>query len=292
MARPKKDGLDYFPHDVYASSDPKVEPLILLYGATGYAFFFLHLEYIYRNPELFFDISDAETREVICQKLKITQEEYEAILQTSLKHKCFDKTAFEEQGVLTSNGVKKRASVVTEKRKKMQKYYETKNTDISDAETGEETTPETPQSKVKESKVNKSKEKESKQNKSKVTTTTTDDEKNPFKFFSQNIGLITQFQSEFIESYIKDGVEQELITLILQDSIGKGNPWHWFKTVLENSYKQNIKTIEDYETKKIERKKQWERDHGFKTGGKPVNAANFKQREYDDNYFDDLYENT
>jgi hypothetical protein len=63
--------------------------------------------------------------------------------------------------VLTSNGIKKRADVVIEKRLKMRQRYENKITNqagISDAETREETAAETPQSKVKKSKVKKSKE--------------------------------------------------------------------------------------------------------------------------------------
>ena len=140
MARPQKDGLDYFPHDVYASSDEKIEPLILLYGAKGYAFYFLHLEYIYRNQDLQFDVSDAETKEVICQKLKITADEYSQILNTALKKKCFDKKVFDETGTLTSNGIKKRASIVVKKRENMRNYYESnKNIEVSDAETTEET---------------------------------------------------------------------------------------------------------------------------------------------------------
>lgn len=124
MARPQKEGLDYFPHDVYASSDEKIEPLILLYGAKGYAFYFLHLEYIYRHNNCELDISDAETREVICQKLHINSEEYQQILQTCLKKGCFDKKYFDETGKLTSNGAKKRASSVLEKREKMRIVYE------------------------------------------------------------------------------------------------------------------------------------------------------------------------
>jgi hypothetical protein len=146
LARPQKEGLDYFPHDVYAASDPKIEPILLLYGAKGYAFYFLHLEYIYRSNSLEFDISDAETREVIAQKLHISAEEYERILQTSLKKNLFDKTYYDDTHKLTSNGVKKRASSVFEKRERMRVAYEQK---ISAAETTH----------IKKSKVKKSKDK-------------------------------------------------------------------------------------------------------------------------------------
>jgi hypothetical protein len=47
MARPKKEGMDYFPHDTDAVNDEKIEALRLLYGNDGYAFYFILLERIY-----------------------------------------------------------------------------------------------------------------------------------------------------------------------------------------------------------------------------------------------------
>lgn len=153
MARPQKEGLDYFPHDVYAASDEKIETLVMLYGAKGYAFYFMHLEYIYRKESLSFQVSDAETRQIICNKLQILPEEYEKILQTALKYGCFDKEHYDETGELTSNGVKKRAEPVFEKRKKMaERYQDKKEGEVSAAEI------EKKPDKVKESKVKKRKE--------------------------------------------------------------------------------------------------------------------------------------
>lgn len=159
MARPQKEGLDYFPHDVDASGDPKIEPLIILYGSKGYGFYFMHLEYIYRTPELRLDVSDSETREIFCNKLKLNQEEYQQILNTALKHGCFDKELFFETGFLSSNGIKKRADVVLKKRIEMQERYQNKllkKASVSNAEIKEETQPEMSQSKVKKSKVKES----------------------------------------------------------------------------------------------------------------------------------------
>ena len=116
MARPRKEGMDYFPHDVHASSDEKLEALLMLYGAKGYAFYFLHLEYIYRKTDLAMDIADEEVRQVLCHKLKISLEEYETILRTALKRGCFDAAYFEKTGKLTSNGIRKRGGVVLEER--------------------------------------------------------------------------------------------------------------------------------------------------------------------------------
>lgn len=150
-------GLDYFPHDVYASSDAKIEPLMFLYGAKGYAFYFLHLEYIYRNESLDFCISDAETRQILCQKLHITGEEYEKILSSCFKHKLFDEEYYSmSEQRLTSNGIKRRAKPVTDKRESMRQAHENNKDLVSASETTQ--IAQVSAHKVKESKEKKSKE--------------------------------------------------------------------------------------------------------------------------------------
>ena len=119
MARPQKDGMDYFPHDTDAASDEKIEPLLVLYGAKGYALYFYLLERIYRQKDFELDVSDAETIQLLTRKLQITQQEYDSIILTALRHGAFDKQSYEERCVLTSNGIKKRASVVVAKREAM-----------------------------------------------------------------------------------------------------------------------------------------------------------------------------
>src|SRR5690606_22395306 len=101
MARPRKQGLDYFPHDVDASSDEKIEALRALYGNDGYAFYFILLERIYRTPEFEVNISDAETRQILARKVAVTEEKFNQILQTALKWGCFDREEYETRGVLT-----------------------------------------------------------------------------------------------------------------------------------------------------------------------------------------------
>ena len=139
MARPIKEGLDYFPHDTDAVNDEKIEALRALYGNNGYAFYFILLERIYRTNEAELDVSDAETIQILSRKVAVTTEEFMQILETAFKWRCFDREAYEKRGVLTSNGVKKRASVVVEKRVTMREKYHKQKDDVSDAETGEET---------------------------------------------------------------------------------------------------------------------------------------------------------
>jgi len=183
MARPRKTGLDYFPHDVNVTTDPKIEPAIMRYGAAAYAFFFVHLEYCYRSDNLSVDISATEAgeemRKVIQKKLKIGKKQYDNILKSFLRHGAFNVEVYFQTGHLTSNGIKKRAEKVFEKRAISNRCY--KNTigtfitetgvsatetmseiEVSTAETmseievsATETMPETPQSIVKKRIVKK-----------------------------------------------------------------------------------------------------------------------------------------
>jgi hypothetical protein len=175
MARPTKQGMDYFPHDTDASNDEKLEALRILYGNDGYAFYFILLERIYRTPDFELDVSDAETIQILAKKVEVTKDKFSEMLNTAIKRGCFCKEAFETRQVLTSNGIKKRSLSVIQKRESMANAYKkSKNKDsspaskdVSDAETIPETIPETPvsdelPSRVKESKVKESKVEESK----------------------------------------------------------------------------------------------------------------------------------
>lgn len=153
MARPQKDGLDYFPHDTDAVNDEKLEALRALHGNDGYAFYFILLERIYRSPNMEIDVSDAETIQILARKVSVTPEKFAEIMQTALKWQCFDPDKYLNDHILTSNGIKKRASPVIEKRSQMRLKYQP--TQVSPPVSDAETRPETPQSKEKKSKEKK-----------------------------------------------------------------------------------------------------------------------------------------
>ena len=196
MARPKKEGMDYFPHDTDAVNDEKIEALRLLYGNDGYAFYFILLERIYRTKEFELDVSDAETIQILCRKVGVNEEVFNQILKTALKRGCFDREDYEERKVLTSEGIKKRASVVVEKRVKMRDKYIQGKEIISDAETTQETGVETTQSKVKKRKEKESKEKKIKEPKNKYA-----------EFVSMTIEEYEKLIGQFGEQGTQDRIE-------------------------------------------------------------------------------------
>jgi len=115
------------------------------------------------------------------------------------------------------------------------------------------------------------------------------EEENVFRFFQENIGLITPFQAELIQSYLDDGVEEKFVKEIIVDSIGKDNPWSWIRKVLESSVKKNIKTLEQYKATKVEHKRKAETK--YKSNNAPPQTKNHEQRKYSDDYLNSLYEN-
>lgn len=81
-----------------------------------------------------------------------------------------------------------------------------------------------------------------------------------FEFFNQNIGLISPYQSEVLSQYIDEGIEPEMIVAVMQDSLGKDDRWSWINRVLQNSITQNIRTLKQYNAKKVERENAKNRD--------------------------------
>ncbi len=265
MSRPQKEGMDYFPHDTDARNDMKLRKLRAVYGNDGYSTYFILLENIYKNKDYSIDISDAETRLILCEECKLSEENFMKIIEKCLDLNLFDKNLYKNSGILTGEAIKKRTEPIENKRiSNKQRYQE--NRDISDAET----TAETPQSKVKESKVN-------------IVVDVEERTGKVFQFYQKNIGIITPFHSETIIQYLDEGFEPEMIIAVMQDAIGKDNPWPWIKKVLANSDKNNIRTVDQYVSKKVEREKINDKDKPKGSKNPKSSFSNFQNRTYDGN---------
>ena len=121
MARPIKEGMDYFPHDTDATNDEKIEALRALHGNDGYAFYFIILERIYRSAAAELDVSKPAVLAALIVKLGVSKDKFNEILETAFDVGCLNKDRYETDQVLTSNGIKKRAKEVTNLRNKWKK---------------------------------------------------------------------------------------------------------------------------------------------------------------------------
>jgi len=157
VGRPRKEGMEYFPHDVDAASDEKIEALRAIHGNDGYALYFMLLERIYRTAEAELDVSKPAVLAALVAKAGVKREKFNEILETAFDVDLFDQVAYEEKSILTSKGVKRRAAEVTAMRERWRKAKDTsaENQEENPVENQEENAEETGESKVKQSKPNK-----------------------------------------------------------------------------------------------------------------------------------------
>lgn len=139
MARPRKEGMEYFPHDTDARNDLKIRKLRAVFGNDGYATYFILLENIYRNKCYELDISDAETKLILAEECRISEEKFTQIYLKCIDLDLFSKEEYEKREILTSEAIKKRTEPIENKRKKNNEHYNNNRKEVSDAETNAET---------------------------------------------------------------------------------------------------------------------------------------------------------
>jgi hypothetical protein len=142
MARPQKDGIDYFPHDCDASHDEKIESICAIYGHhVGYSVVFRLYERIYRAGGKLI-VSDAETLQILSRNVaQMDPKNFTKFINSCLKIGIFDEKLFKASKILSSDGIIKRMEPIISKRNKMKDMYEKSkikdgvSTPISEAET-------------------------------------------------------------------------------------------------------------------------------------------------------------
>lgn len=122
MGRPIKEGLDYFPHDTDAVNDEKIESMRSLFGAEGYAFYFISLERVYRTKNGQLDISSKERRAFLAGRIGVTDGRFMELLTSSFEVGLFDRKAFDSKGLLTSKGIKRRVQQVNGERERKRQW--------------------------------------------------------------------------------------------------------------------------------------------------------------------------
>lgn len=114
MARPRKEGLDYYPHDIDMSNDEKIKFLEARHGIIGYGILNKIYERIYRNG-YFIEWNDRNVI-MMAKETGVDSVTIGQIVETCLAEGIFHRGKFEVFGVLTSKGIQKRFAHCTAKR--------------------------------------------------------------------------------------------------------------------------------------------------------------------------------
>jgi len=137
MARPIKRGMEYFPHDTDARNDMKIRKLRAVHGNDGYATYFILLENIYRSNDYKMEVSDTETRLILSEECRISEQKLSEIILKCLDLDLFSKMYYEKYELLTSEAILLRAAPIEKKRKKNKSDYEDRKEAIETVENDE-----------------------------------------------------------------------------------------------------------------------------------------------------------
>lgn len=209
MARPIKEGLEYFPLDCDIDQDDKITLIEAQHGLIGFGIAIKLLMKIYNNS-YFYEWTEKEQL-LFSKRVNVNINEVNVVINDLVKWGFFDKDLFEREKILTSSGIQKRYLAAVGRRQKVKiikKYLlldkETvnvcKNLVIVDNNSNSEGVNDDigTQSKVKKSKV-----KESKENNNNDDVIKT--ENNIFHVFENcGFGSIDGYTMQQLEGLVKD----------------------------------------------------------------------------------------
>lgn len=115
MARPFKQGLDYFPLDT--SVDNKIEIFESEYGLLGFGFIIKLFQKIYSNG--YYLEWNEYSPGLLKKEIGIEKEQINEMINFCLNINLFDKNMYSNFSILTSKGIQKRYFTVSKRRKEL-----------------------------------------------------------------------------------------------------------------------------------------------------------------------------
>lgn len=118
MARPQKDGLDYFPLDVDMDQDDKIALIEAEHGLEGFAIVIKLLMKIYRNS-YFYEWTKKEQL-LFSKRINVDINSINVIINNCIEWELFDKGMLETHNILTSKGIQRRYLEASKRRQKVE----------------------------------------------------------------------------------------------------------------------------------------------------------------------------
>jgi uncharacterized phage protein (TIGR02220 family) len=162
MARPTKEGLEYFPLDTDIDQDEKIIVVVAKYGMKGFGVIVRLMMEVYRNG-YFYHWTEKE-QYVFSMKIVETADFVNEVVQECLKWGFFHQELYDKYGILTSKGFQKRFLLAVNRRKGViikPEYDLVNEVNVDNNSVNDDINPEnvdnntTKEKKVKESKRNK-----------------------------------------------------------------------------------------------------------------------------------------
>ena len=113
MARPVKQGLDYFPMDV--ETDDKFELIEAKHGITGFGVLVKLFQRIYKEG-YYLHLSE-ELLLILSKRINVDINKVNEVINDCIKYNIFNKEMFHDFNILTSTGIQKRFLSAIERRK-------------------------------------------------------------------------------------------------------------------------------------------------------------------------------
>ena len=286
MARPRKDGLDYFPLDVNFLSDLKIKKIIRAYGAQAVAVVMSVLTTIYRDNG-YFATYDDDLIFIIADELKLEDSYVKNVIEKLIEVDFLSKEQKEKNNILTSIGIQERYLKACERRVKttLNATYSLLNdssnelpqTENADEEglciqkphsTGANDSKST-QSKVNKNKVNKNKVNKNKVNKNKINNNLVSSEKNSdvrelIEMYQENFGVCNPLVINDIQNSLTM-FDKDVVIESFRLSIGKDNPYLYMKGIWKKWKDEGVITLEQVQASNARHEKN--KPTNYKKGG-------------------------
>ena len=116
MARPTKQGIDYFPMNCHMSD--KIEAVESVHGNDGFTVIIKAWQVLYQSNDGMLDCSGVLRRKTLAKRSNITEELWVKIIETCIDAELFDRDLWKSGMVLRSNGVVNRMEKILDERRK------------------------------------------------------------------------------------------------------------------------------------------------------------------------------
>ncbi|WP_051577828.1 Lin1244/Lin1753 domain-containing protein [Sporolactobacillus terrae] len=273
MARPKKEGLDYFPLDVDTDQDDKIALVEAKYGVTGFAVVIKLFMKIYKEG-YFYKWGEKEHL-LFSSRVNVDINTVSDVVNDCIKWGLFDQKIYESEKILTSEGIQKRYLDAVTRRKEVTlegkyllinpleyignskiKVYiinvdgKRVNVNINDSN-GKHQVDSNPQSKVKESKVKESKEENLKNNDEEIAQR---QKSIVDKLIANNLltpgGINETLRDDIADIFNKFGFEnpEDVIDFGIKTAArGNGRTWRFVYKRIWYWRQQGVHTVKDAE---------------------------------------------